>query len=145
MSLKNYSTTIDPHKTIGEIQKILVAHGARAISIEYNDQDPVSLTFFMELRDQHINFRLPARIDGVLRAMKADKKVPRSKINREQATRVGWRIVRHWIEQQMAMIESEMAEMAEIFLPYSVDQKSGLTLWDIAKDGGFGNLLSSGE
>lgn len=50
------------------------------------------------------------------------------KCDREQAERVAWRIVKDWVEAQMAILESEMVQMDEIFLPYMVDN-NGQTLF----------------
>lgn len=50
------------------------------------------------------------------------------KCDREQAERVAWRIVKDWVEAQMAILESEMVHMDEIFLPYMVNN-SGQTFF----------------
>lgn len=52
------------------------------------------------------------------------------KCDREQAERVAWRIIKDWIEAQMAILESEMVTMDEIFLPYTLDNK-GNTLYQL--------------
>ena len=36
----------------------------------------------------------------------------------EQACRVAWRIIKDWLEAQMALIQTQQADLAEIFLPY---------------------------
>ena len=36
MAIKNYTTTINVNKTIGEIQELLSKHGATAIMTEYS-------------------------------------------------------------------------------------------------------------
>lgn len=46
----------------------------------------------------------------------------------EQAERVAWRIVKDWVETQMAILESEMVQMDEIFLPYMLNS-SGQTIF----------------
>lgn len=46
----------------------------------------------------------------------------------EQAKRVSWRIVKDWVEAQLAIIESGQAEMGEVFMPYAVTI-SGETLF----------------
>ena len=55
----------------------------------------------------------------------------RQKVNcdREQAERVAWRIVKDWVEAQMAILESEMVQIDEIFLPYMVNN-DGQTLFE---------------
>jgi hypothetical protein len=75
--------------------------------------------------------------------MKKSSKVPRSLCTEEQALRVGWRIIKDWVEAQMAIVESELAGVAEVFLPYAVT-KSGTTLYKhIETDGRL--LLSNGS
>lgn len=40
------------------------------------------------------------------------------KATREQAERVAWRILKDWVEAQMALLDIEMVKLQEIFLPY---------------------------
>lgn len=47
-----------------------------------------------------------------------------------QALRVGWRIVKDWVQAQMAIVESELAKMVQVFLPYAVT-KQGNTLYEM--------------
>ena len=37
---------------------------------------------------------------------------------RQQAIRTSWRILKDWVEVQMALLETGMVTMDEIFLPY---------------------------
>ncbi|HEY3525282.1 MAG TPA: hypothetical protein VGK47_03725 [Nitrososphaeraceae archaeon] len=82
-----------------------------------------------------VAFSLPANYSGVLKAMQKDKKIPRSKCTIEQAQRVSWRIVKDWVEAQMAIVEAQLADMAEVFLPYAIT-KSGTTLYKEIQSGG---------
>lgn len=135
MAILNYTTSIASEKSIGEIQKCLVAHGAHKIVTDYSNGIPVSVTFALSIKDRMIAFSLPANHAGVLKAMERDKRVPRSRCNSEQAQRVAWRIVKDWIVAQMALIDAQVAEMAEIFLPYAITQ-NGNTLYRELQDGG---------
>jgi hypothetical protein len=51
----------------------------------------------------------------------------------EQAERVAWRIVKDWVDAQMAILESEMVQMDEIFLPYMLNQNN-MTLYQAYKN-----------
>lgn len=135
MAILNYTTKIDYHKTIGEISKILVDHGARNIQIRYSPLGlPEALVFVIEMKGRMISFSLAARSAGVLRAM-AKAKVPKTYQTEEQSVRVSWRIIKDWVEAQMAIVEAELAEMAEIFLPYAV-MKNGQTIYEeLQKEG----------
>lgn len=129
MPILNYTTKIDSYKTITEIQQILSKQGARKMIVD-NDVSglPTSLTFCIDWHGAPLAFALPCNFEGVLKAMKRSSKVPRSLCNEEQALRVGWRIVKDWVEAQMAIVEAQLASVAEVFLPYAVT-KSGTTLY----------------
>jgi len=58
---------------------------------------------------------------------------------REHAARVAWRICKDWIEAQLAIVDAEMADMMEIFLPYA-QTESGETLYEVMKSKGFKQL-----
>jgi hypothetical protein len=51
--------------------------------------------------------------------------VPSSKRNMQQAARVAWRIIKDWIEAQLALVESNQAVMAEVFFPYALEEPQG--------------------
>lgn len=128
MAILNYTTSIDSEKSIMEIQKCLSKHGANKIVTDYFNGLPSSLTFCIDIKGNMIAFSLPANYTGVLKAMKEYKKVPRSKCTEEQAQKVAWRIVKDWVEAQMAIVQAQIADMAEVFLPYAIT-KNGNTLY----------------
>ena len=96
----------------------------------------------IEVDDQPISYRLPANPEGVLLTLKRDAE-PRYR-NMEQAKRVAWRIVRHWIDAQLAMVESENAKAEEIFLPYMLSA-DGTTFWECIQRGGGVTALAGGQ
>lgn len=111
-----------------EIQKCLVKHGATKIVTDYIDQTPTAVTFCLILNGNLTAFSLPANYLGVLKSMKSDSKIPRRLLTDEQALKVSWRIIKNWVEAQMAIVEAQLADMAEVFLPYAIT-KSGTTLY----------------
>jgi hypothetical protein len=133
MAILNYTTSIDCEKSISEIQKCLVKHGANKIVTDYVNGMPSSVTFCLVINERLIGYVLPANYSGVLKAMKNDKKVPNSKCTEAQAQRVAWRIVKDWVEAQMAIVEAQLADMAEVFLPYAVT-KTGETMYNYIKN-----------
>ena len=125
MPLLNYTTKIDVFVTLGEIQAKLVKNGARKIMQDYDDSGRiVALTFSIDTPAGVRCIRLPANVDAVHKVL-LNQKV---KCDREQAERVAWRIVKDWVEAQMAILESDMVQMDEIFLPYMVNNQ-GQTLY----------------
>ncbi len=131
MSILNYTTKIDPWKTVGEIQQILSRHGVTNISIRNEDSMPAGLMFSIdyynpnnqEARGIPLNFSLPCNWNGVLNCMKKDKKIPANHKTREQALRTSWRIIKDWVEAQMAIVEAELSPLQEVFLPYLVNSR----------------------
>jgi hypothetical protein len=143
MPILNYTTSIEAQKTAGEIQGILAAKGAHSIAIDYEHGQPVGLTFRLKIRDQEISFRLPSNWRGVEQTMRRDKKCPPRLKNSEQAQRVSWRILKDWVEAQLAIIESGQAEVAEVFLPYAITGNGQTLFQRITEDPS--RLLNAGE
>jgi len=138
LAILNYSTTIDVHKTISEIQKQLSSHGANKIMMEYKDGQITQLSFSINGPSGDIGIVLPAKADCVFRIMEREKKNGKIKtpVSKDQAERVAWRNIKDWIEAQMALLETEMVELEQIFLPYMISEK-GMTVYDKYKQ----NLL----
>lgn len=137
MAIKNYTTTIDVYKSLGEIQGALASHGARKIMVDYDcNGQPVGVMFGIETPEGPRGFAMPANVDGV-RAVFAKQRV---KTAPGQAERTAWRNVRDWIVAQMAIIEAGQVQMDEVFLPYLTDGK-GRTLYRLYQ----GGLLAIGD
>jgi hypothetical protein len=140
LAIKNYTTGIGVARTIGEIQGILAGKGARSIQINYNDSgEPSTVSFIVLFQGVPIPFQLPCNIEGVFRAMAKEYKEGHARRrfeskpeNKLQASRVAWRIVKDWVEAQMALVEAEQATLAQVFLPYAVVTKGdqALTMYD---------------
>jgi hypothetical protein len=128
--LLNYTTEIAPAKTAGEIVGILAAKGAKSVNMDYANGEPVALWFKIEVNGQDISFRLPCNVEGAERALR--RTAPPRYQNKEQAKRTAWRIVKDWVEAQMAVIECEQIELGEAFLPYAV-MDDGRTMYEVFK------------
>lgn len=136
MAILNYTTKIDATKTAGEIQLLLAKHGAKNVSIDFENGLPVALAFLIEFNKEPLGFRLPSNHKGVYQAMREDRDVPKSLKTEEQARRVAWRILKDWVESQMAMIQSRKATMVELFMSYYITP-SGQTLYETFEEKGF--------
>ena len=134
MPLLNYTTKVSIDKTVGEIQKCLAAHGANAILSEYDDKgNVIALSFKVSTGQQDLAFRLPSNWRPVLNLLEQDRKVPRSFRTQEQALRVSWRIINDWVEAQMAIVDTKMVELPQVFLPYVI-MPDGRTLYERVRD-----------
>lgn len=131
MPILNYTTSIAVEKTTSEIQGKLARAGAQAVMTEYDTEQVLcALSFRMLCNGVMVSFRLPAQIDRIYVLLQRDDKVPRKLRTRDQAARVAWRIIKDWIEAQLAIVEAEQAEMVEVFLPYAQNPATGKTLFE---------------
>lgn len=132
-ALLNYTTTIDTERTISEILGLLVKAGARQISTDYDAGQPVAVAFTIDTPYGLRGYLLPANIPAVeatLRKQYNAGKIERRYTSPEHAARVGWRIVRDWLEAQLAIIETQMVSLDQIMLPY-MRGKDGRTLYEL--------------
>ena len=142
MALKNYTTTIKIEKTMGEIETILANNGATHIFKMYNpDGTPIALAFKCIVNNQELSFKLPMEEDKILEVFRqqANKgKVPqRYKTDIDQARRTGWRIIKDWVDSQMALIEINLVTLDEVFLPYMYNQQLDKTMYQILSEKNF--------
>ena len=132
MAILNYTTTIDAFKTVSEIEYILMKHKAKSIMKNYEGESITGLSFLIDTGTQQIPVRLPVKVDECLKVLQKEKKnSPRSNIKatKEQAERVAWRILKDWVEAQMALLDIEMVRFEEIFLPY-IELQGGQTIYE---------------
>ena len=137
MPLLNYTTQIEAIKTVGEIQGILAAHGAKSILTDYAEDKTVeALSFMVPTPHGEVAIRLPIDPEAVLKVLTQQNRlgrVPRRYLTHTQAVRVAWRIVKDWVAAQMAILETEMVRMEQVFLPYMIT-KDGQTLYEVMVD-----------
>ncbi len=142
MGLLNYSTKIPAAQTAGEVQAALAKHGAKAVMIEYDkDGTAESLSFQIQRGDNPLGFSLPIQPDAVLKVLQEQYgggklRSHQGRPTREQAVRVAWRILKDWVEAQMAILETRMVTMEQVFLPYMLTRENK-TLYQAMVDRGF--------
>jgi hypothetical protein len=130
--LLNYSTSIAVDKTVGEIHAKLAKAGAHQILNEYKTGIVSAVSFRIETRFGDVAFRLPVRIEAVEEILR--RQFRRGKFTKtDQASRVGWRIIKDWVEAQLALIETGMVTVEQVFLPYA-QNASGITLYEALKE-----------
>ena len=123
MGILNYSTTVPSHRSAGEIAGRLAKHGALAVTTRYavgQAAQPAAIAFSINTEYGPRSFDLPANPDGVYKAMNRDRSVPPRYRSRDQADRVAWRILKDWVEAQLALIEAGLSTLDTVMLPYMV-------------------------
>lgn len=147
--IKNFSTSISVEKTIAEIEKMLSKYGATKIMKEYDEfGNPTRLFFAIMTEHGEMPVKLPVNTDKVLDVFKiqvSDGKLPRKfwggEWAVEQANRVGWRIIKDWLDAQLTVLQIEMVKVKELFLPYAYDARSDQTLFQKMEKSGFAGYI----
>lgn len=133
MPLLNYTTKVPVTRSVEAIQKVLVKHGASSIMQDFDDhQQLLAISFKLKLNGQELAFRLPIDWRSTFEVMKQDG-TPRALLNEDHARRVSWRIIKDWVEVQLAIAETKMVTIPQVFLPYAVNQ-DGKTLYQIVAE-----------
>lgn len=127
MGLLNFSTTIAAEKTVAEIQALLVKHHCRAIQTRYGAQgEVVGLSFTLSGEYGAREYALPINVAGVLRTLQIEKRagrlpnLPLNRIDEAQARRVAWRIVKQWLEGQLALVQTRVLDLDQVLLPFQL-------------------------
>lgn len=132
--LKNSYSGASNASIFEAITKSLATHSARRIMFDYDsDGQAVALQFAIEIGRDTLLFRLPARIENVAKLVQRSYRSRGSGIAgkklKDQAYKTAWANIRDWVTAQMALIDSEMVQVEEVFLPYLVVEE-GKTLFE---------------
>lgn len=142
MSLLNYTTKKKPEETISEIQQMLSQFDVTAMMTEYEGRQVSAVSFRMNVDGRDIGYRLPCNWRAVFSILQSDVKDNRYNTE-EQAIRTAWRIIHHWMEAQLALVEVNMTTIPQIFLPYTIMRDNRTLSEHIASNPTF--LLDSGS
>jgi hypothetical protein len=106
-SILNFSTKVPAARTVSEICQLLARKGARSVSQTFGETGKVTaISFRMPVGGFDTDFQLPLNVAGVLQAMQKGAE-PRYR-------------TRERCEAQIALVESNQAEMAQVFMPYAM-------------------------
>lgn len=136
MPLLNYTTEVEASKSRGEIMAMLQTGGVTAILLENNGAGEIeAISFRMKTFFGELGYRLPANVAAVTLAIneqiksegrgsyRRKRKIPLNLMNnKEQAERIAWRIVKDWLEAQLAINTIGAAKLEQVMLPFAVDE-----------------------
>ena len=142
MALKNYTTKVPANRSIEEIQTALVKHGASGVLYEYEQGTGriSALKFKLPINEADVAFSLPVNWRLFQAVLKKDR--VRRWDEEDYVYRVAWRNIRDWVLAQLALYETQMVELPQVFLPF-VNTNSGQTLYEQVTSGKL--LLGSGS
>lgn len=140
--IKNYTTIVPAARSIEEIQQALVKAGASGVLYEYEQGTGriLALKFVLPIGEQKVGFSLPVQWRN-FREVMIKQSIGRAR-EEDFAYRVAWRCIRDWVLAQMALYETQMVKLPQIFLPFAVG-RDGTTLYEQVAKGGF--LLGDGK
>ena len=150
MAIKNYTTQIPVEKTVGEIEAILAKGGADRILKEYfGDGSIKAISFVTMVNERPIAFQVPIELNAWIAlinlAVDEGKLQKRFRDDSSQARRVGWRVIKDWIDAQLALVQTKTVKIEQVFLPYAIT-RSGKTLFQELEDKKFNQLqITNGE
>ena len=124
-----------------EIQKALLRVRAIGMNYKFDGNGRIEgLSFGLDIKGNKIGFTLPINTEKVRIVLKKEQN--KRWDDDEYVYRVSWANMRDWVVAQMALIETEMAEPLQVFLPYAEDN-TGKTLYEKVIDSNL--LLGSGN
>lgn len=134
MPLLNYTSKTPATDSIAAIGRMLAKAGARQVMQDYDDAgNIVALSFSLDLEGQRIGFRLPSDWHPVKllldRQLAGNPNARPWMRTEDHARNVSWRIIKDWVEAQLAIIETQMVTTAQVFLPYAITA-SGQSLYE---------------
>ena len=145
MPLLNYTTSVAVDRTLAQVQSLLVKAGARQMMTEFAENGtPAGLMFSIQTPQGLRAFTLPVEADRVQAVLRKDRAIqPRFKTP-EHAERVAWRILKDWLEAQLAIVATEMVTIDQVMLPYmrTID---GSTVYEAYLSGAVQPALPAGD
>jgi hypothetical protein len=124
----NYTTNIPADRTIAECQRLLGTHGAASVALHYSEGRTDGMSFVLSTPHGDRAFRLPVDVPAMLRLLVAARESGKLRSHGkggvaalttyEHAERVAWRVVKDWLEAQLALIDAQMATLTQVMLPY---------------------------
>lgn len=140
MSLFMETTKIDAGKTVAEIQELLGAAGCSGVMTMYENNEVKSISFQIVFMNKNVAFCLPCRWEPIYNKLRLRLKRPREgqlEGLEAQAKRVAWRQILRWVQAQLALVETDMVKIQEVFLPYVQVDMKGRTLYQQVEENGF--------
>lgn len=123
----NYSTNVPVDRTLAEIQALLGRSGAAAVATTYADGTPTGVQFVLRLAGTEHAYMLPVDVDAMHRTLQAaerrgdfrgSRKAAGTFSSPAHARRVAWRVVKDWLEAQLALTSAGQARLEQVMLPY---------------------------
>lgn len=134
----NYTTEVSVEKSHAEVMKLLRDFGVYNIGTDYDPKTriPTALSFVLETKIGPRQFQVPARIERVQRILTerykaGDRRLGPRHTTYEHASRVAWRVLKDWLEAQLAVVKLDLVDAGELFFGQLVAGPRGQTTYQL--------------
>jgi hypothetical protein len=118
----NWSTSVPADRTAMECIAILIKHGARNVGMSLGeDRVPDGLDFVVSTPWGLQQYSLPIYMSGTEKALKKawrEHRIEPRFATPEHARRVAWRVIKDWLESQLALVEAGVADLPQVMLSF---------------------------
>jgi hypothetical protein len=118
----NYTTQVAAGKTAHECLAVLGRYGARRAGLAYGrDKVPMGISFVLDTRWGERGYEIALNFDGTAQSLDRaykDGRIERKYTGAAHAQRVAWRVLKMWLESNLALVESGLAEAERVLFPY---------------------------
>jgi hypothetical protein len=145
MALKNYTTKVPASRSVQEIQEMLIKAGASGVSMEYEQGTGriAGLYFQISFDNKKMSFKLPLQWREAQKVLAQEGN--RKADDDDYAYRVAWRILRDWVDVQVALINIKQVQLQEVFLPYAMHRNGKTVYENMLENPDVGLLLGDGK
>jgi hypothetical protein len=131
-------TEVPASRTVGDIQGLLLEHGAKSMLVEYDDGGVSAIFFELEMFGRRMGYRMPCKWEAVYKKVnemlgpRAKEKTP------EEARKIAWRQTYYWMVAQFGFIDAGHVKTEQVFLSYMImPGETTRTLFDEFEEKGF--------
>jgi hypothetical protein len=118
----NYTTIVAAGKTAHECLAVLGKYGAKRAGLAYGrDKIPMGITFVLGTRWGERGYEIALNFDGTAQSLERayeDRRIERKYTGAAHAQKVAWRVLKMWLESNLALVEAGLAEPERVLFPY---------------------------
>lgn len=146
-------TEVPVEKTAAQIEDMLRKAEVEKVGKSFESGRIKAIYFQMDTPEGSLPFMLPVNVDAVYQILCNKRKATRPWLVladdvkdriQKQAERTAWRIIHGWLKGQLALVQTQMVTVTEVFLPYMLVSKSE-TLYQRLQAGDFKALMPGRE
>jgi transcriptional regulator CtsR len=109
-------------QTAHECLEVLGKYRAKRAGLAYGaDKVPMGITFVLDTRWGERGYEVAVNFEGTGESLERaykDQQIERKYTGHAHAQKVAWRVLKMWLESNLALVEAGLAEAERVLLPY---------------------------